>query len=322
MTTSLKEDNRPAQQWYWDDWFSAFDVRLCSLAARGLWIDMLGIMFKAEIRGTLTVNGKQINGKHLAKIIGAADNDIKSLLSELEEQDVFSRLPDGTIYCRRMFKESGRKDEISRIRSEAGKKGADNRWRDKTTVKTDGKNITKMAASSASSSPTASPTAKNKSPRSKFSDAQFAIASALKEKILINIPEQKITDAQVKSWANIVRLMEEQDKRSQTEILSLVEWASRDSFWYKNILSMGKLRDKYGRLLADMRDGSRKKVEHRASQIGSTPSSTAPMWKFHGLSSEDEWSKVMALYHKQKKDTPGLMVPEFIKTWKEGRSNQ
>lgn len=63
MPESYKEDARPAQQWYWDDWFSAFDVRLCSLAARGLWFDMLGIMWKAEIRGTLTVNGKQIDSK-------------------------------------------------------------------------------------------------------------------------------------------------------------------------------------------------------------------------------------------------------------------
>ena len=55
-----KEDGRPAQQWYWDDWFAEFGLRLCSLAARGLWADMLGIMFKAETRGTLTVNGKSM----------------------------------------------------------------------------------------------------------------------------------------------------------------------------------------------------------------------------------------------------------------------
>ena len=129
MTTeSYKEDGRPAQQWYWDDWFSAFDVRLCSLAARGLWIDMIGIMFKAEIRGTLTVNGKQINSKILAKIVGDTIANVNKYLNELEEQDVFSRLEDNTIYCRRLFRESGRQDQISQIRSEAGKKGAEARW--------------------------------------------------------------------------------------------------------------------------------------------------------------------------------------------------
>jgi len=70
MPESYKEDRRPSQQWYWDDWFAAFDVRLCSVGARGVWIDMLGIMYKAEIRGTLTVNGRQIDSKTLAKIVG------------------------------------------------------------------------------------------------------------------------------------------------------------------------------------------------------------------------------------------------------------
>lgn len=152
-TNSYKEDGRPADQWYWDDWFSAFDVRLCSLAARGLWIDMLGIMFKAEIRGTLTINGKQVDSKKLAKIAGDTIAKIKDLLQELEEQNVFSRLEDNTVVCRRMFRQSGKQDQISQIRSIAGKKGADARWQ------TDGKPMAKMAASSPSPSST-SPTKK------------------------------------------------------------------------------------------------------------------------------------------------------------------
>ena len=147
---SYKEDKRPSQQWYWDDWFSAFDARLCSLAARGLWIDMLGIMWKAEIRGTLTVNGKQIDNKTLATIIGEPVSEIKPLLRELESNNVFSRLDDGTIICRRMFRESGRKDHISNIRSKAGKEGAKKRWQ----------KIAKMATST--SSPSSTPSPKNK----------------------------------------------------------------------------------------------------------------------------------------------------------------
>jgi len=53
--------------------------------------------------------------------------------------------------------------------------------------------------------------------------------------------------------------------------------------------------------------------------IGSSTSS--PPWKDHGMTHE-QWDTAMVMYHKQKKDTPGLMVPEFIKTWKEGRNNQ
>lgn len=137
MPESYKEDRRPAQQWYWNDWFSAFDVRNCSLAARGLWIDMLGIMWKAEIRGTLTVNGKQPDNKTLANIVGSSASEIKPLLKELETNNVFSRLDDGTIICRRMFRESAKKGDISKIRSKAGKEGAKKRWQ------TDGKPMAK-----------------------------------------------------------------------------------------------------------------------------------------------------------------------------------
>ena len=154
MPESYKEDGRPAQQWYWDDWFSAFDVRLCSVGARGVWIDMLGIMYKAEIRGTLTINGRQIDSKTLAKIVGETMANTNKYLRELEDNDVFSRLEDNTIICRRMFRESGRKDQISKIRSLAGIKGAETRWQPNS------KEMAKMAASSPSSPSSAS--SKNK----------------------------------------------------------------------------------------------------------------------------------------------------------------
>jgi len=151
MPDSYKEDGRPSQQWYWDDWFAEFGLRLCSLEARGLWMDMLGIMFKAEIRGTLTVNGKQLNNKALTKIVGSNEQKVNKCLIELEENDVFSRLEDDTIISRRMYRESQRKEEISRIRAEAGKKGMDKRWQKDS--KANNKKITKITASSSISSP-------------------------------------------------------------------------------------------------------------------------------------------------------------------------
>ena len=176
---SFKEDSRPSQQWFWDDWFSEFSLRLCSLGARGLWIEMLGIMFKADIRGTLTVNGRQIDSKALAKIVGEDEENVKKYLRELEENEVFSRLEDGTIICRRMFRESRKREEISQKRSKAGKLGAEKRWQNtsdfndeesqidnkdlatpseegngKVIANDDGKKEAKMAASTSSSTPT------------------------------------------------------------------------------------------------------------------------------------------------------------------------
>ena len=60
-----------------------------------------------------------------------------------------------------MFKESSRKEEISRIRAKAGKKGANKRWQ--KNGKEDSENMAKMAAStsSPSSTPVAIPSAKD-----------------------------------------------------------------------------------------------------------------------------------------------------------------
>ena len=124
IVKELREDRRPADLWFWSDWFSSFDVRSCSLASRGLWMDMLGIMSRAEIKGALTINGKQIGSKELAKIVGITERETIPLLKELEVHKVFSRLPDGIIINRRMYKTS----KLSQARAEAGKKGASLRW--------------------------------------------------------------------------------------------------------------------------------------------------------------------------------------------------
>jgi len=253
MPESYKEDGRPAQQWYWDDWFAAFDVRLCSLAARGLWIDMLGIMFKAEIRGTLTINGRQINTKILSKIVGVKEEITTKLLRELERNDVFSKLDDSTIICRRMLRESSKKGKISKIRSEAGKKGMESRWEkndNKPITKRNNKKITKITAS------TSSPIATSKT---SCSEKHSELATLLEAKIKERMPRHKFTGKKyLAAWANEFRLMEEKSEANPEEIEKLIIWVSKNDFWYKNIRSAEKLRKQFGRLWADMEDEAKK----------------------------------------------------------------
>lgn len=114
-----REDKNPWVKWYWADWLSAHDLRACSLAARGLWIEMLAIMARASIKGMLTVNGKSLDSKSLAKIVGESPATIDVLLTELYDNGVYSVLPDGTIINRRLYRES----ELSQKRAEAGRLG-------------------------------------------------------------------------------------------------------------------------------------------------------------------------------------------------------
>jgi len=122
--SSLREDLRPSLQFYVKDWLSDPGLHACSLAARGLWIDVICIMFTACRRGELTVNGKTVDAVTLAKIVGRPESEITPLLLELRENGVYSFLPSGTLYCRRMVREA----EVARRRSEAGAIGAAARW--------------------------------------------------------------------------------------------------------------------------------------------------------------------------------------------------
>jgi len=158
---SYKEDGRPSDQWYWDDWFSSHDVHSCSLAAQGLWINLLGIMFASEVRGTLTVNGIQMDNKAIAKRFGKSITNINKLVMELEEARVFSRLADGTIYSRRMYRRSKKRGKISKIRSKAGKEGMKKRW-GKSDKKGNNKKITKITAPTPSPTPSPTSTPKKK----------------------------------------------------------------------------------------------------------------------------------------------------------------
>jgi hypothetical protein len=114
-----REDKLPWVKWYWSDWLSAHDLRACSLAARGLWIEMLAIMARSSKKGLLLANEKPMDSKTLAKIVSESPSIVEGLLRELYDNGVYSTLPDGTIINRRLYRES----ELSQKRADAGRLG-------------------------------------------------------------------------------------------------------------------------------------------------------------------------------------------------------
>jgi hypothetical protein len=93
----------PWLKFYPSDWRADPALRMCSIAARGLWMEMLCIMHEATPRGSLRINGRPVTDKQMAALAGVAD--VTRLLSEMEEAGVFSRSEDGTIYSRRMMRD-------------------------------------------------------------------------------------------------------------------------------------------------------------------------------------------------------------------------
>jgi len=78
----------------------------------------------------------------------------------------------------------------------------------------------------------------------KFTDEDLSTATWMYDQILIVNPEHKTPD--LEKWADEIRLM--RDKRTPQQIRSLFAWANQDNFWRSNILSPGKLRQKWDQL--------------------------------------------------------------------------
>jgi hypothetical protein len=108
-------------KFYPSDWRADAELRLCSLAARGLWAEMLCLMHAAEPYGSMLVNGKRVNKLQMAALVGVPEKECSALMLELEGNGVFSRDPDGTIYSRRM-----RRDHEKAIQDKANGKGGGN----------------------------------------------------------------------------------------------------------------------------------------------------------------------------------------------------
>lgn len=109
----------PWMKFYPQDWRADEKLRMCSLGARGLWIEILAIMHRSERYGQLLIGGRIPTDAQLAVQVGASPSEVTALLSELSDADVFSRSGSGVIYSRRMTRDH-KKAENAR---KNGKKG-------------------------------------------------------------------------------------------------------------------------------------------------------------------------------------------------------
>jgi hypothetical protein len=100
----------PWLKFYPSDWRADPALRMCSMAARGLWVEMLCLMHEAEPYGSLRVNKQPVNDKQLASLCGVSVKDVSKALEELETAGVFSRDDHGVVYSRRMVRDKANAD--------------------------------------------------------------------------------------------------------------------------------------------------------------------------------------------------------------------
>lgn len=92
----------PWLKFYPTDWRSDPALRMCSAAARGVWIDLICLMHEATPYGHLLVNGRCPTDAQVAVLTGTPPDQLTQCLRELEDAGVFSRTKDGTIYSRKL----------------------------------------------------------------------------------------------------------------------------------------------------------------------------------------------------------------------------
>lgn len=112
---------RPYMQFYCADWRADPRLRMCSLAARGLWIDLMSYMHEGEPYGHLTIDGKQPDMNEIAALVARPIKEVRAAFAELEDRKVFSRADNGSIYSRRMVR-----DKAKAERDRANGKGGGN----------------------------------------------------------------------------------------------------------------------------------------------------------------------------------------------------
>ncbi|MDY0038596.1 MAG: hypothetical protein RBS05_22045 [Zoogloea oleivorans] len=151
---------RPAFQFYPADWRKDPALSACSLAARGLWIELMCVAHEGDTYGVLSINGKPMAPAQIARMVGESPSIINRLLAELEGAGVFSRDEQGCIYSRRMVKD----ERLRNVRANAGRLGGNPNLLNQNPKQKGKQSPTPSSSSSSSSSNTPQP------PRGRFEE--------------------------------------------------------------------------------------------------------------------------------------------------------
>jgi hypothetical protein len=110
---------KPWFKFYPTNWQADPGLRACSLAARGLWMDLICIMHDAKPYGHLLINGKRPSYYRISQIVGADVRVVKNLMAQLEKNGVFTCDVTGDLTSRRMVRNTAKSQTAQEL----------NKWR-------------------------------------------------------------------------------------------------------------------------------------------------------------------------------------------------
>ena len=83
--------------------------------------------------------------------------------------------------------------------------------------------------------------------KGKYSDEHLRLAKKLQSNLTEDFPKE-MNKVDIEKWADTIRLMEERDKASIEAIEYVINWLPKNEFWFGNIRSAKKLREKFEKL--------------------------------------------------------------------------
>jgi hypothetical protein len=114
---------RPSFQFYPSDWRTDPGLRLCSVGARGLWIEMICLMHEGEPYGHLTAFGEPLSNEDLSRLAGEPIKQIEAWLKELFSKKVYTISAEGAIFSRRMLRDETQREARATVGKDNGAKG-------------------------------------------------------------------------------------------------------------------------------------------------------------------------------------------------------
>jgi len=224
----------PWFQFFAADWRTDAKLSLCTPATRGVWIDLICAMHELDRSGELRGTTEQ-----LARIARCSAVEMKAALTDLqatEAADVTERNGVVTVTNRRMKSEfDGRKSNASRQK----------RCRTSQSRNRHAKSNGDVAQESQSQQ---SNTDRGRPPKPPSGGLSFSAEDRKLAEwmfVLVVKIQPQAKNPNFDKWANTIRLMREQDKRTLTEIRELFDLSNKDDFWKANIRSPEKLRSKW-----------------------------------------------------------------------------
>lgn len=160
------------------------------------------------------------------------------------------------IYSESLSRRMKLKDEISEKRRAAGKKGGVSKSLANAKQNPSNKKKVKESKEKESKSKEDNSSSRN----SKTYDEEsipYQLSLRLLKSIRQNNPEFK--EPNLQKWSNDFHLIMDRDNRTEEQIIYLIDWCQRDSFWMTNILSPSKLRKQFDQLVMNIKANKQKK---------------------------------------------------------------